>query len=65
MKKFFGKIKKWIVNHLPTKRRLIQVYAALLYNANIKGFFNGRIYEGKTKNACVPGSRADEKHLRP
>lgn len=55
MKKFFGKIKKWIVNHLPTKRRLIQVYAALLYNANIKGFFNGRIYEGKTKNACVPG----------
>lgn len=55
MKKFFGKIKSWIVNHLPTKRRLIQVYAALLYNANIKGFFNGRIYKGATKNACVPG----------
>lgn len=55
MKKFFGKIKNWIVNHLPTKRRLIQVYAALLYNANIKGFFNGRIYKGATKNACVPG----------
>lgn len=55
MKKFFGKIKKWIVNHLPTKRRLIQIYAALLYNANIKGFINGRIFKGATKNACVPG----------
>lgn len=55
MKKFFSKIKKWIVNHLPTKRRLIQVYAALLYNANIKGFINGRIFKGASKNACVPG----------
>jgi len=55
MKKFFGKIKNWIVNHLPTKRRLIQIYAALLYNANLKGFVSGRIYEGATKNACVPG----------
>ena len=55
MKKFFGKIKKWFVDHKPTKRRLIQVYTALLYNANIKGFFNGRIYKGATKNMCVPG----------
>ena len=55
MKKFFGKMKNWIVNHLPTKRRLIQIYTALLYNANIKGFFNGYIYKGATKNLCVPG----------
>ncbi len=39
----------------PSKRRLIQVYAALLANANIKGFFSGRIYSGNTKYACVPG----------
>ncbi|MBQ8229675.1 MAG: 4Fe-4S binding protein [Clostridia bacterium] len=55
MKKFFGKIKAWFVRHKPTKRRLIQVYAALLYNANIKGFFNGQIYKGNTKKLCVPG----------
>ena len=43
-------------NYVPTKRRLIQVYAALLYNANIKGFFSGDIYTGEnTKYMCVPG----------
>ena len=51
MKKIF----QWIKAHLPTKRRLIQLYAALLFNANIKGFFNGRIYQGPMKNLCVPG----------
>lgn len=55
MKEFFIKIKNWFVNHAPSKRRLIQVYAALLYNANIKGFVQGRIYTGATKNVCVPG----------
>ena len=40
---------------MPTKRRLIQVYSALLYNANLKGFFDGKIYKGGSKNACVPG----------
>ena len=55
MKKFFGKIKNWFKNHIPTKRRIIQVYTALLYNANIKGFFNGQLYLGPTKNLCVPG----------
>lgn len=55
MKKFFVKVKDWIVNHLPTKRRLIQLYAALLTNANIKGFATGKIYTGSTKTACVPG----------
>ncbi len=55
MKKFFGKIKDWFVRHKPSKRRLIQVYAALLYNANIKGFISGDIYTGATKQFCVPG----------
>ena len=55
MKKFFTKIKDWFKRHKPTKRRLIQVYAALLYNANIKGYIAGDIYKGATKYACVPG----------
>lgn len=45
----------WIKNHLPTRRRLIQVYAALLYNANLKGYISGEIYTGNTKAVCVPG----------
>lgn len=54
--KGFDAIKRWFINHMPSKRRLIQVYAALLYNANIKGFVSGRIYTGEsTKYACVPG----------
>ena len=55
MRRFFKKIKEWWVRHKPSKRRVVQLYAALLYNANIKGFFNGQIYKGKTKNLCVPG----------
>ncbi len=39
----------------PGSRRLVQLYAALLYNANLKGFINGHIYTGKLKTACVPG----------
>ncbi len=45
----------WWSAHKPTKRRLIQLYAALLTNANIKGFASGKIYTGATKNVCVPG----------
>ncbi len=45
----------WWQRHKPTKRRLIQLYAALLTNANIKGFFSGNIYAGSTKYFCVPG----------
>ena len=45
----------WWQNHRPTKRRLIQVYAALLYNAHLKGFVSGEIYTGPAKNLCVPG----------
>ena len=55
MKAFFKKIGNWFVRHKPSKRKLIQLYAALLFNANIKGFFNGQIYKGPTKNVCVPG----------
>ena len=39
----------------PTKRRLIQLYSALLYNAHVKGFIKGEIYTGSTKAMCVPG----------
>ena len=51
MKKILG----WFKAHRPTKRRLIQVYAALLFNANLKGYITGDIYQGKLKNACTPG----------
>lgn len=54
MKKYFTKIKEWWKDHKPTKRRWVQLYSALLFNANIKGFFNGKIYQGPTKNVCVP-----------
>ena len=49
------KLKQWWNTHKPTKRRLIQLYAALLFNANLKGFVNGRIYQGPVKNICTPG----------
>ena len=55
MKKFFTKIKNFFIKIKPSKRKIIQLYTALLYNANIKGFFNGRIYKGASKNLCVPG----------
>ena len=47
----FDKIKKLI----PTKRKLMQLYFALLFNANLKGFVTGNIYQGKTKQFCAPG----------
>lgn len=40
---------------LPFKRKLIQLYAALLYNAHIKGYIEGNIYTGKGKVFCAPG----------
>lgn len=49
------KIRKWISDHKPTKRRIIQLYAALLTNANIKGFTTGKIYQGNIKSVCAPG----------
>lgn len=49
------KIVSFLKAHRPSKRRLIQLYAALLFNANLKGFFTGRIYKGPVKNLCTPG----------
>ncbi len=37
------------------KRFTIQALAALVQNANLKGFFTGRIYTGAAKGVCVPG----------
>ena len=39
----------------PWTRKLVQLYAALLYNANLKGFIDGHIYSGPLKSTCVPG----------
>ncbi|MBE7004917.1 MAG: 4Fe-4S binding protein [Ruminococcaceae bacterium] len=36
-------------------RGRIQLLAALVQNANFRGFFTGKIYKGATKNVCVPG----------
>jgi len=36
-------------------RRYIQLITAVLYNCNVKGFADGRIYKGNTKGVCVPG----------
>ncbi len=46
---------KRLKEHLPTQRRLVQLYAALLYNAHAKGFISGNIYTGGAKVLCVPG----------
>ncbi|MBR0373089.1 MAG: redoxin family protein [Mogibacterium sp.] len=37
------------------KRKLIQLYCALLYNAHVRGFIEGEIYTGNVKAVCVPG----------
>ena len=44
-------LKKW----LPSKRKLMQLYFALLFNANLKGFVSGSIYKGNSKKMCLPG----------
>ena len=49
------KLTERIKGCLPTRRRLIQLYAALLYNAHLKGFISGDIYTGGAKVLCVPG----------
>ncbi len=51
MKKFTEKIQRLI----PSKRKIIQLYAAVLFNANIKGFISGNIHKGNSKQFCVPG----------
>lgn len=37
------------------KRKLVQLYSAVLYNAYAKGFIKGEIYTGSAKMVCVPG----------
>ena len=49
------KINSWWQSHRPTARRLAQLYSALLYNAHLKGFIEGDIYQGRAKYVCVPG----------
>ncbi len=39
----------------PSTRRLAQLYAALLYNAHLRGFVSGKLFTGNTKALCVPG----------
>ncbi len=48
------KFKEKFTKLIPTKRKLIQLYSALLFNANFKGFVNGSIYQGNTKRVCIP-----------
>ena len=50
-----GKLVEKIKALMPCKRKWIQLYTALLYNANLKGFVQGNIYKGNTKIACAPG----------
>ena len=49
------KLKQWWLRRRPSKRRLVQLYTALLYNAHLKGFAEGEIYRGEVKGLCVPG----------
>ena len=55
MKNLFIKIKDWWTKHCPTKRRLIQLYSALLFNCYLKGYITGDIFKGQTKYLCTPG----------
>ena len=50
-----AKIRDWWRRRRPTTRRLAQLYAAVLYNAHIRGFIEGKIYTGPAKAVCVPG----------
>ena len=52
-----SKIKEFINKYKPTKRRLMQLYFALLFNANVKGFVSGQIYDNAkgSKFMCAPG----------
>ncbi len=51
MKRFTQKL----ISLIPSKRKIVQLYIALMYNANIKGFVTGSIFKGASKQVCVPG----------
>ena len=50
-----SKIKDTILRILPSKRKIVQLYAAVLFNVNFKGFITGNIYKGNSKKMCLPG----------
>ena len=50
-----SKIKSFFIKIAPSKRKIIQLYAALLHNAYIKGFITGKIFTGDSKATCLPG----------
>ena len=50
-----AKFKNWIQKIWPSKRKWMQLYFALLFNANVKGFVDGTIYTGNSKQICAPG----------
>ena len=47
--------KTWLKSMIPSKRRLVQLYTALLFNANLKGYIQGDMFVGKSKFVCSPG----------
>jgi len=50
-----GNAREWWKTHRPTRRRWVQLYAAVLYNAHLRGFATGSIYTGPVKALCTPG----------
>ena len=54
MKEKTDKKLRWF-HRTESKRRFVQVICALLYNCNLTGFAEGKIYQGDFKGFCVPG----------
>lgn len=50
-----AKFTNFIKRILPSRRKIIQLYTALLFNANFKGFISGNISKANTKSMCIPG----------
>ena len=48
-------MEKFSKRYFDIKRRFIQLITAVLYNCNLKGFADGRIFKGECKGLCVPG----------
>lgn len=45
-----------VIDRMKQRYRLtIQCIAVMLQNANFKGFFTGKIWQGQSKRVCVPG----------
>ena len=49
------KIKELFQKYKPSKRKLMQLYFALLLSANVQNFATGSINQDKTKILCAPG----------